>query len=118
MKTTFLSDKDNWNEIIKEECNLWVEEIVKKLNLDHKIVFGENKNKAVRYLLDNKIAIEYRQRDHCTQIFKENKMVGEWKVLSIALKREKDNSFYNQIDVDSWSVIDKKPDQKEKKTKK
>ena len=45
-------------------------------------------------------------------------MIAEWKVLSIRLKRDKDNSFYNEIDVDSWSVIDNQPKPKEKKTKK
>jgi hypothetical protein len=118
LKTTFLSDKDGWNQIIKEESQLWVEDVVKKLNLDSKIVFGNDKHKAVRHILDNKIAIEYNQKDSCTQIFKENKMIAEWKVLSIRLKRDKDNSFYNEIDVDSWSVIDNQPKPKEKKTKK
>lgn len=115
MISKILCDKDSWNQTIKEESEKWVHDILTNLELDLSIIYSENKNKAVRYLLDNKIAIDYIQKNMCIKIFKINNLIAEWKVNSIDLKRDTDNSFYNEITVDAWSVIDKPKKTKEKK---
>lgn len=115
MISKILCDKDSWNQTIKEESEKWVHDILTNLELDLSIIYSSNKNKAVRYLLENKIAIDYIQKNMSIKIFKINNLVAEWKVNSIDLKRDTDNSFYNEITVDAWSVIDKPKKTKEKK---
>jgi hypothetical protein len=107
MISKILCDKDSWNQTIKEESEAWILNIFKNLNLDFSIIYGENKNKAVRYLIENSIGVENSQKDFSIKIFKANDLIAEWRVESIELKMDTDNSFYNEILVNSWSVIDK-----------
>lgn len=118
MISKVLCDKDSWNKTIVEEGEHWVENFIKKLDLNMGIIYGENRNLAVRYLLDNEIAIESSQKNNSIKIFKGNNLIGEWKVDSIVLKRDKDDSFYNEIIINSWSVTDNNKKNKREKTKK
>lgn len=117
MKSKILCDKDSWNQSIREESEKWILDIFKNLNLDLSIIYGENKNKAVRYLIENSIGVEDSKKDFSIKIFKLNDLIAEWRVDSIELKMDTDNSFYNEILVNSWSVIDKQTTKKTKKSK-
>ena len=107
MNIKFLADRDCWHQIIDAESNSWIKENLKKLDLDLDIVYGKDKYKSVRYLIENEIAIEYTQKDYSVKIFNKNTTIAWWKVISIQLKRDKDGSFYNEIIVDAESVREK-----------
>lgn len=117
LNITFLADRDYWRQIIDDECNSWIKENLKNLDLDLDIVYGKDKHKSVRYLIENDLAIEYSQRDYSVHIFRKNTNLAWWKVVSIQLKRDKDGSFYNEIVVDAESVIAKQGKVKEKNKK-
>jgi len=107
-----LCDKDSWNQAIKEESEEWVQKILKFLNLDFGIIYGDNKNKSVKYLIEQGIHIEVSKNNTRINIFKLNKEIGEWHVEKISVKKDEDNLLYSEILINYWSVIDKQKKQK------
>ena len=106
MKKIFLSDIDSWNKVIQEESSEWVKSIIIYLGLEESIVFGEDKGKAVDYLIQNKTFIDFNIKNSSIKISKEGKLIGEWKDIAVRTKVDKDTPFA-EISVDIWSVKDK-----------
>ena len=107
MKKIFLSDLDSCNKIQEEEASEWVRAVILAIGLDEKIVFGHNKAKAVEYLIQNKVFIDFNIKNKSIKITKDGQTIGEWKDILVSTKIE-DGIPFAEITVDVWSVIDKK----------
>lgn len=107
LKKVFLSDLDSWNEVLEEESSNWVRSIILPFNLDNSIIFGEDSGKAVSYLIQNKLFIDFNIKDKSIKISKDGLLVGEWKRPIIKTKIDEDGQPFVEISVDIWSVKDK-----------
>ncbi len=103
-RKTFLSDLDSWNQVLEEESSSWVKDMVSLYNLDEKIVFGKDPGRAIDYLIQNKLYIEYNLKNKGIKILKDKNIVGEWKIASILTKIDAEGSPFVEIIVDILSV--------------
>ncbi len=106
LKKVFLSDLDAWNKTLEEESSEWIKSLVNFFELDQSIVFGKDPGRAVNYLIQNKLYIEYNIKDSSIRVLKDGQTIGEWKKPSVKTKIDEDGLPFAEISVDVWSVID------------
>lgn len=106
LKKVFLSDLDSWNKVLEDESANWVRSVTTHVGLEEKIVFHNDKGRAVSYLVQNKTFIDFDIKNSSIRISKDGKTIGEWKNVSVKTKIE-DGSPFAEISVDVWSVKDK-----------
>lgn len=64
--------------------------------------------------MNQKIFIQYDQRDKSIKIHNNNNLVGSWSNIKIVTKKDEDENLFSEISVDSWSVKDTKKENRKK----
>lgn len=117
MKKIFLSDLNQEYKILEEESNLWIKTILSENGLDLKKIYDPKHNhNAIDYLMNQKIFINYDQRDKSIKIYNQDNLIGSWSNIKIVTKKDEDENLFSEISVDSWSVKENKKEKAGKRS--
>ena len=104
MKQVVLTDRTGHGEIV-EECRVqWLEDLLLYIGVDAEGLKSLPSDYVRRFYLDNDIEIIYYQDIKACKVLYKDDIIGEW--LGPSFKLKKDQGFYFEITLESWSIAE------------
>ena len=101
-----LADRYNTDTVINEQRRDWIFAILNHLSLDANLFYELDSGHFDDYLLSQNIEIIDYPSIGATCIKHDGQIIGEWGCPSLELKAESHNSFYYEISIEHWSILD------------
>lgn len=103
MSDTILADKGDEQKVISEEKAEWVFQVLLGLGVAEDILVKLSNEDIVNYLATIGIEI-FNIKNESIDIFRENKLVAQWKQPKLILIKEGSRKYYYEIHLNEWAL--------------
>lgn len=104
MGSIILSNRGDEQKIIQEEKSEWVFQVLLGLGVAEEILIELSNEDIVNYLESIRIEVISNISSDGVDIYREEKIVAQWKKPKLILIKEKRNKYYYEIHLNEWAL--------------
>lgn len=99
-----LANRFEEQKVIEEERDLWVFNVLVAIGADEDILSESDLEDLKEYLRMLDIEVEKHLGNCNVDIFKDSKLIAQWKQPDLILKKDEDGTYYYEIRTNDWAL--------------